>query len=389
MSQKLLSLDPALKRLRDEGYSVRLRGALLVVQVPYVTEAKTVEIGTLVSALDIAGDRVLRPSTHVVHFIGQHPCDAAGVKLSIVAQAKRFDLAQGLVAQFMFSRKPTAGYEDIFHKISTYVALLAGPSLAIDPTVRPRIYAPGEDEDPDTVFEYLDSATGRAGLGALAQRLAQERVAIIGVGGTGGYILDLVAKTPVQEIRLFDDDEFVNHNAFRAPGAPSIEVLRDAPLKVDYFKAIYANMRKGVTAHPVKLNADNIDLLDGVTFAFVSMDDGPDKRAVFEKLEAIGASFIDVGMGLVLEEGSLGGILRVTASTPERRAVARQKVSFAAAEPDDLYASNIQVADLNCLNAALAVGRWKRLRGFYRDAERELHATYTADANFIATSEPA
>ena len=55
------------------------------------------------------------------------------------------------------------------------------------------------------------------------------------------------------------------------------------------------------------------------------MDDGPDKLAVVEKLEAIGASFIDVGMGLRFEEDmSLGGILRMTASTPARRDVVRK-----------------------------------------------------------------
>ena len=61
-------------------------------------------------------------------------------------------------------------------------------------------------------------------------------VAIIGLGGTGGYILDFVAKTPVKQIRLFDPDVFLSHNAFRAPGAPMLEELRDAPKKVDYLK---------------------------------------------------------------------------------------------------------------------------------------------------------
>ena len=41
------------------------------------------------------------------------------------------------------------------------------------------------------------------------------------------------------------------------------------------------------------------------------MDASDDKRHVVEKLEAIGAGFIDVGMGLELVDGSLGGILRV------------------------------------------------------------------------------
>ncbi|WP_292216137.1 ThiF family adenylyltransferase, partial [Mesorhizobium sp.] len=197
------------------------------------------------------------------------------------------------------------------------------------------------------------------------------------------YILDFVAKTPVREIRLFDSDEFLTHNAFRAPGAPSLEELREAPRKVDYLKGIYGRMHRNIVAHPVALTADNLGLLDGVTFAFLSLDAGEEKRLIVEKLEVIGAAFIDVGMGLELDEASLGGILRVTTSTPGKRDHLRQRISFAGGGADNIYASNIQVADLNALNAVLAVIKWKKIRGFYRDLEREHHSTYTTDGNLL------
>jgi len=54
----------------------------------------------------------------------------------------------------------------------------------------------------------------------ITRRLELEKVAIIGLGGTGSYILDLVAKTPVKEIHLFDADALLNHNAFRHPARP-------------------------------------------------------------------------------------------------------------------------------------------------------------------------
>ena len=40
---------------------------------------------------------------------------------------------------------------------------------------------------------------------------------------------------------------------------------------------------------------------------------------------------------------------------------------------DDIYKSNIQIAELNALNAALAVIRYKQLRGFYADDENIYH----------------
>ena len=69
------------------------------------------------------------------------------------------------------------------------------------------------------------------------ERLAGERVAIVGLGGTGSYVLDMVAKTPVRQILLFDDDESLQHNAFRSPGTPTLDELLKAPKKVEYLKA--------------------------------------------------------------------------------------------------------------------------------------------------------
>lgn len=211
---------------------------------------------------------------------------------------------------------------------------------------------------------------------------------MVGLGGTGAYTLDLVAKTPVREIRLFDEDEFLQHNAFRAPGAPSIEELREVHPKVEYLRRIYSRMHRRITAHRTRLRADNLHLLDGTTFAFLCMDAGEDKRAVVRRLEEIEAGFFDVGMGLEHDEGSLGGILRVTASTPAKRDhVHGGRISFAGGGAGDLYSSNIQVADLNALNAALAVLKWKKIRGFYRDAEREHHATYTTESNLLVNGD--
>lgn len=247
----------------------------------------------------------------------------------------------------------------------------------------PRTFRVPETEE-DSVFNYTETASDRVGIGALVERLKPETVAIIGGGGTGSYILDLVAKTPVREIRVFDDDEFLQHNAFRAPGAASIEELREAPKKANYLKSIYSRMHRGIVAHAVALDASNLQLLDGVTFAFLSMDAGEEKRLVVEKLEVMRASFVDVGMGLELDEGSLGGILRVTTSTPEKRGhVHEGRISFVGGGEKDLYSSNIQVADLNAFNAALAVIKWKKLRGFYRDLEGEHHCTYTTDGNML------
>lgn len=392
MSQKLFSRNEDLQRLRTDGYFVQIvdEKYLVLRQVPYVNSRREVALGTLVTSLELAGDITRKPiSDHVVFFDGEFPCDAQGKAMNLGSAGQRRELAPGLFVTHSFSQKPDGGYADYHHKMTTYHAMLAAPARVVDPSIKPRQFAAPQDDDPESIFEYPDTASGRSGTAVLAALLRQEVVALVGLGGTGTYILDKVAKTPVPEIRLFDSDEFLNHNAFRAPGAPSLQELREAPRKVHYFKAMYSRMHRGIIAHPVKLGPDNIQLLDGVTFAFIAMDDGPDKLAVIEKLEAIGAAFIDVGMGLTLEELSLGGILRATLSIPGRREVVRKRVSFAAKEAGGVYETNIQVADLNSLNADLAVIKWKKLRGYYRDLEKELHSSYTTDGNMLVNCDRA
>ena len=84
---------------------------------------------------------------------------------------------------------------------------------------------------PDSPFEFADTASARQQTTDLAMKLQHEKVAIVGVGGTGSFVLDFVAKTWVKEIHLFDGDEFLQHNAFRAPGACTREELGEAPNK--------------------------------------------------------------------------------------------------------------------------------------------------------------
>ena len=351
-------------------------------EVPYVDSQKRIRTGALISSLCLAGEVTTKPDNHQLHFAGEFPCNADGSPIKLGRQACNTVVAD-LTAKHKFSSRPDNGYSDYYHKMSTYANILSGPAATIDPKVTPKVFRSPEPEE-ESVFQYTETASDRVGIGELSKLLAGDRIAIIGLGGTGGYILDAVAKTPVREIRLFDGDIFLQHNAFRAPGAASLDEIRQVISKVEYFRRIYSRIHKGIVPHNCMMGADTIHLLDGVTFAFLSMDAGEAKRLVVEKLESIGASFVDVGMGLELDNGSLGGILRTTTSTPEKRDhVHNGRISFAGGGEEDIYASNIQVADLNAMNAMFAVNKWKRIRRFYRDLECEHHSTYTTDGNML------
>ena len=272
MSHPLISRSEDLKRLRDEGYHVEVRtdpAYLLIKDVPYVTADAEVKRGTLVSTLALAGNVTTSPDTHVIDFIGDAPCDKNGAALTIVSDASRRVLAEGLVVDFSFSRKPTVGYSNYYEKITTYASILEAPAQVLDPAATAQTYPLIEDHDEDSVFEYFDSASSRAGIGAVTDKLRLKTVAIVGLGGTGSYVLDLVAKTPVREIHLFDGDHFLQHNAFRAPGAPSMQTLVTKPAKVDYFAELYANMRRGIVAHPEFLDDTNVEESAAMEFVFL------------------------------------------------------------------------------------------------------------------------
>ena len=190
--------------------------------------------------------------------------------------------------------------------MSTYADILSGPARALDSNATAQTFPLIRDAAEEAVFNYVDTASSRAEITFITKKLALNSVAIIGLGGTGSYVLDLVAKTPVREIHLFDGDTFLQHNAFRSPGAPSGEELAQRLPKVEYFYRIYSKMRRGIIPHNCYLTPEAAKTLNDVDFAFLCME-GQSKRAIVAKLEEDDVPFIDVGMGIYLSD-SLGGL---------------------------------------------------------------------------------
>jgi len=387
MSAQLISRSPDLRRLRDEGYNISVvAGHLVVRDVPYVDSSITVQRGTLVSTLALQGETTAPPDTHVVMFEGDMPCDERGTQITKIHNASGHQtLVDGeLEVDHTFSSKPAEGYVDYHDKITTYVNILGSPAAALDPEATAKTYAVVEESDSDSVFRYTDTASSRAGITAISQRLAANRIAIVGLGGSGGYVLDLLAKTPVRQIHLFDGDRFLQHNAFRSPGAPSIDALSDGPWKVDYFAKTYLAMRRHVFPHPYYIDESNVHELDDMDFVFICLDSGEPRRLIVSQLELAGVCFIDLGMGVYEVDGRLAGIVRTTTSTSSQRAHVHElnRIPFADSA-DDEYENNIQIADLNALNAVLAVIKWKKLVGFYNDLEGEHFSAYSIDGNHL------
>lgn len=386
MSRLRTSRSPDLQRLIDDGYELSVvSGALVVSDVPYLDEQGRVRRGRFTIFLRMAGDVTASPRGHGLFFAGSPPCDAAGNELAIVAADPVGNLGAGLAADMILCTYPVGrDWGDYYEMVTTYAALLATPVGSIARAAPPPTAGPERPMDTGP-FAYLDTASVRAGIGDLNARLAGGTVGIIGLGGTGSYVLDLVAKTPVAAIHLFDDDEFLQHNAFRAPGAAALEDLALRRAKVDHFAAVYSRMHRGIVPHATRVGPGNFDLLDTLDFAFVCTDDASAKRLLVEQLERRDLPFVDVGMGLVATDEGLIGTVRVTTSIPGGRGHvhARARIPMGDGAAANAYSTNIQVADLNALNAALAVIRWKKLLGFHADTRGELFSGYAVDGNEI------
>jgi hypothetical protein len=214
--------------------------------------------------------------------------------------------------------------------------------------------------------------------------MKEDVIAVIGLGGTGAYVLDFIVKTPVRDVRSFDLDSYYVHNAFRSPGRVDEEEFGQSKAKV--YQARYDNFRHGLSCTPKYIDSLSAEELEGVTFAFVCVDKGSARAGIFDALIAKRIPFIDVGMGLNRKRGALNGLVRMTYfSALDAERVRDLQLVDLSDRPDDIYRSNIQIAELNALNACLAVIRFKQLRGFYVSDEPVFNLMFGVSDLKIAT----
>jgi tRNA A37 threonylcarbamoyladenosine dehydratase len=105
--------------------------------------------------------------------------------------------------------------------------------MVLNPNITAKTFKPMINSTTESPFKYIDTWSSRYDIQEINNKLKDEKVAIIGLGGSGSDILDFLSKRPVNDVHLFDGVRFCTHNAFRAPGAPSIDRLNDSLDKVN------------------------------------------------------------------------------------------------------------------------------------------------------------
>lgn len=217
MSASLISRSPDLLRLQNEGYELEANGGYLLVHgVPYVNSRREVCRGTLASVLPDAGGQAGQPVDHTVLFAGEFPCHNDGTEIGALRHGEsREVLKPGLLAAFSFSNKTEAGDQEFYSKMTRYIRIISNPAAALDETATAATFrlVASDDQSP---FRYADTASSRAGIRAMTEKLLGLKIAIVGVGGTGSFVLDFVAKTAVTAIHIIDGDRFLQQCLPRA-----------------------------------------------------------------------------------------------------------------------------------------------------------------------------
>lgn len=378
MLQRLLDHSEDLKKLVDEGYEVEVKGSFILVHhIPYVTSNKNIEYGSLVTNLMLNGDKTIKPSDHTIWFTGSIPCNKDGSEItSIIWQRSGKILGNGINVNCGFSNKPPQGYADYYQKFKRYIEIITAPALSLDSTVIVQTYRVRECEE-SNVFQYRDTNSSKAGICVLAEKLQNHKIAIIGLGGTGSYILDYMSKVPVQQIDLFDGDVFFQHNAFRAPGAASEQELDKGMFKVEYLSDKYRKIHSKIYPYAEYITEENVHRLSEYDFVFISMDSNADKKMIIDFLLEKEIPFSDTGIGLEIVEDSLLGQIRTSSIHDNARALVEQCIPMGEDKEENLYRSNIQIVELNALNAAFAVISYKKYYGFYQDLRGNIQTIYS------------
>ena len=245
-------------------------------------------------------------------------------------------------------------------------------------------------------FHIPNTFEARAEIAPVQDRIRGQRIAIIGLGGTGAFLLDLIVKTPVSKIHLLDSDRVDWHTLKRAPGAPTaeeIELVREGSLlKVDYYYSKYTAFREGIHPHPVRVDSSSMFaefLSDNpIDYAFVCIDqlrDGDSARqdAVYEAVAEAGVPFIDSGVSITLEDGAVRGAVTTSAYDAGSNAW-NEAIPNARLEGGAPGYRNVQLPEVNAAAATFAVMEWRRRTGQYISETPSFYQKFLLDKGRVS-----
>lgn len=206
--------------------------------------------------------------------------------------------------------------------------------------------------------------------------VAQECVAIIGLGGVGAWIADYVVKADPQEVHGWDYDCIEPKNILRMPGGLDPGVWIERP-KAEWFQETYSLIHTNVHGHNVKVLPENMhEVIEGTTFAFVAVDDADDRMMVCDTLANAAISFVVAGLSLVRKDKRVKVSMRIVTAHVGVSSWREAIPQVGQAGQDD-YGS-LDLPDVYSMAAGWAIQSWRKIRGQFWQEQREECLDYSA-----------
>jgi len=365
--QELANRNRFIDTLIKLGYDIGfINSHLVIFGVPYLCARGELKHFDVISTLDLReGYLIDRPSDHKVWINGDVPYNTDGRPVSMNSGSESHAVSADLIGTTYLSSKPLRGYyESIEEKISQYLDLIVPPARQKFPHATPLRVLEQKQHELLSPLKFPDALSARDGTVELSHRLLRLKVGIVGCGGTGSYILDFIAKTHVSEIHIFDDDIVHLHTLFRLPGVYTDKHL--GMRKVDALTEVYSGFHGGIMPHADRVTGTNVSMLSDLDFVFIAVDDGPSRQLISAACDGFSIPFVDVGMGLTKGSAGLFGFVRTAGGEVGDFRLLNGTEWLPAENPhDNEYRRQPQIAELNALNAAIAVIRFKQRFGFF------------------------
>ena len=140
------------------------------------------------------------------------------------------DSGEAVISRTLYGRAPIGPHGSLVLGTQGFAARLFGSNgaaLALIDVIteagaRVSTHAKGEVIEPDAMFDRNVRAFGRQG----QEQLAQLHIGIVGVGGTGSFVVEELSRLGVGRLTLIDDEQLETTNLNRVIGSTHIDVGR-------------------------------------------------------------------------------------------------------------------------------------------------------------------
>ena len=308
-----------------------------------------------------------------------HTANIRGLSNGRLFDRSGTELSKGVIGRsrssLVLSIKLTGrDYEDAWEALNNYIkqtySLFLGRSASSgEASPRPYTFDVQGDQLPEAV-EWRNL-------------VAQERVAIVGLGGVGAWIADFVVKADPREVHGWDYDCIEPKNILRMPGGldPGVWIARP---KAEWFQETYSLIHTNVHGHNRKVLSENVqEIMEGTTFAFVAVDDAEDRMMVCDALANAGIPFVVAGLSPVRKDKRVKISMRIVTAHVGVSSWKEAIPQVGQAGQDD-YGS-LDLPDVYSMAAGWAIQSWRKMRGQLWQEQREECLDYSAsDQSLIA-----